>query len=104
MALNFLTASEVATIRLIGGLYDNGESWLTDEEVEELAIYIGAVVNGVYLPSYDRLVAVECIRTLIARGDTTRTDALRQRIRELLIAQQEGTTIVSSPGRRCDPG
>ena len=80
-----LTPGQLTTIYTIAGLYGNEQGWVSEADVNELAVYIGAVTGDDFNTAYNSRLAVECLKIAVARGVTgERTDSLRRRIQELL--------------------
>lgn len=77
-----MSDEQIAFVLLIAGLRE--ERWLTDEDVEGLAVHVGAIRDGVYHPGVATALAIECIRVAKARGpDPARQGVMAQRIIEL---------------------
>ena len=95
-----LTAGQLAQVRLIAGLYPDGAGWLEDADIHGLADFIGANASGVYDATYDRRLAVECLRVGLGRGiPDMRAESMRQRIVELLRrAPSPAAFVPDAPG------
>ena len=81
-----LDAQQLSRVRLIAGLYsgENNQSWIMDDEIQVLSDFIGANLNGVYDTDFDPLLAIECLRVVLARGVAgERKPSFQQRIVEL---------------------
>ena len=71
-----LSAAQLGSVRLIAGAYDDNEGWISDDDIQRLADFLG---NEDIQP-----LAVEILRIVLARGvGSTRAAAMRQRIVEL---------------------
>ena len=64
---NILTEAQIERIIRISGLYE--ERWITDEDVEDAAAFVGAIsAEGVYNPTYDARVMIECLQMTAVRS------------------------------------
>ena len=77
-----MTEEQIGFVLLIAGLRE--ERWLTEDDVEGIAIHVGAIREGVYRPGAATALAIECIRVAKARGpEPSRQDVMQRRIVEL---------------------
>ena len=94
-----LDGVELARVRLIAGLYEASNSWISDDDIQSIAEYLGANnAQGDYEPQFDNQVAREMLRVILGRGlGGERKDSLRQRIIELQRPIQQLQTRTSQP-------
>ena len=91
-----LTAPQLENIRINAALYMAPDSWIRDDEIQYLAVKIGALnAAGVYNDRYDNDLAIVVLERVLGKGVAgERAQSMRELILEL---RRDGLAAVQAP-------